>query len=334
MQLRELNIGCFGGGTGLPSLLGGLKFNPWLQLNAVVTMFDSGGSSGQLRDQLGVLPPGDVLKCALALARNEGEARRVLLARLPTLEQHDRLAGHTGGNLLLSMMEQYSGDFLAAVDGLRALLGCRGRVWPVSVEPASVCAEYADGTRTRGEVEVDLLQAHGNQVQRLWLEPDVTIHPAVSGAIRRFDAAVIGPGSFFTSLMPPLLVHGVREALHDMRGPVILIANLLTEGRGMSGFTTADAVRWVATAIDRPVDVVIANTGRPSAESLGRYAAEHKEPLEIGEVDEGVEQVLGRFWCTEIARHDRRRLAYAVWSVLSARLLSGHSTTAASLAHR
>jgi uncharacterized cofD-like protein len=332
MHLRELNIGCFGGGTGLPSLLGGLKFNPWLQLNAVVTMFDSGGSSGTLRDQLGVLPPGDVLKCALALARNEGEARRVLLARLPTLEQHDRLAGHTGGNLLLSMMEQYSGEFLAAVDGLRALLGCRGRVWPVSVEPASVCAEYADGTRTRGEVEVDLLQAHGNQVQRLWLEPDVAIHPAVSEAIRGFDAAIIGPGSFFTSLMPPLLVRGVREALSEMHGPVILIANLLTEGRGMSGFTAADEARWVATAIDRPVDVVIANTGRPSRESLDRYAAEHKEPLELGDIDESVEKVLGRFWCTEIARHDRRRLAFAVWSVLSARLLSGQSALTPSFA--
>jgi uncharacterized cofD-like protein len=86
MRLRELNIGCFGGGTGLPSLLGGLKRNPWLRLNAVVTMFDSGGSSGQLRDELGVLPPGDILKCALALSRNGREARRVLLARLPTLE--------------------------------------------------------------------------------------------------------------------------------------------------------------------------------------------------------------------------------------------------------
>jgi uncharacterized cofD-like protein len=322
MQLRELNIGCFGGGTGLPSLLGGLKVNPWLQLNAVVTMFDSGGSSGQLRDQLGVLPPGDVLKCALALARNEGEARRVLLSRLPTLEQHDRLAGHTGGNLLLSMMEQYSGEFLAAVDGLRALLGCRGRVFPVSVEPASVCAEYDDGMRTRGEVEVDLLQAHGNQVRRLWLEPDVAIHPVVEQAIRGFDAVIIGPGSFFTSLMPPLLVRGVREAMGAVRGPVILITNLLTEGRGMTGFTAADAVRWVSTAIDRPVDVLIANTGRPSNEALARYAAEHKEPLELGAVDSRVEQVLGRFWCTEIARHDRRRLAYAVWSVLSARLLN------------
>ena len=113
MRLRELNVGCFGGGTGMPSVLGGLKNNPWLHVNAVVTMFDSGGSSGQLRDELGVLPPGDILKCALALSRNAREARRVLLARLPTLE-HARLGGHTGGNLLLSMMQRYSGDFLDA----------------------------------------------------------------------------------------------------------------------------------------------------------------------------------------------------------------------------
>src|ERR687898_3530938 len=196
MRMRQLNVGCFGGGTGLPSLLGGLKRNPWLRLHAVVTMFDSGGSSGVLRDELGVLPPGDVLKCALALARNEAEARRVLLARLPTLEQHDRLAGHTGGNLLLSMMEQYSGDFQAAVDGLRSLLGCRGRVWPVSVEPASVCAEYGDGSQTRGEVEVDAGQSRGHQVRRVWLEPQAAIHPTVAEAITEFEAGTAGAGSF------------------------------------------------------------------------------------------------------------------------------------------
>src|SRR3979409_142022 len=125
MRLRELNVGCFGGGTGLPSLLGGLKQNPWLQLNAVVTMFDSGGSSGQLRDELGVLPPGDILKCALALSPNAGEGGRVRPARVPTLE-HAKLGGHTGGNLLLSMMQRYSGDFLDAIDGLRAPPGGRG----------------------------------------------------------------------------------------------------------------------------------------------------------------------------------------------------------------
>jgi uncharacterized cofD-like protein len=321
MQLRELSVGCFGGGTGLPSLLGGLKTNPWVRPDAVVTMFDSGGSSGVLRDELGVLPPGDILKCALALARNTREARRVLLARLPTLE-HAKLGGHTGGNLLLSMMQRYSGDFLDAIDGLRALLGCRGRVWPVSVQQASVCAEYADGSMTRGEVEVDAVQSSGRSVGRIWLEPPVSIHPAVTRAIAGFDAVVIGPGSFYTSLMPIFLVRGVSDALKSMKGPVILVANLLTEGRGMSGFTAADAVSWIERAIDRRIDVVITNERWPGKNVLDRYAGEHKKPLEVGTLPPHVEQVSAGLWCRDIARHDRLRLAYTVWSVLSQRLLS------------
>jgi uncharacterized cofD-like protein len=321
MRLRELNVGCFGGGTGLPSLLGGLKNNPWLRADAVVTMFDSGGSSGVLRDELGVLPPGDILKCALALSRNGREARRVLLARLPTLED-SRLGGHTGGNLLLSMMQRYSGDFLDAIDGLRALLGCRGRVWPVSVQHASVCAEYGDGSVTRGEVEVDAGQSSGRFIRRIWLEPAVEIHPAVSAAITKFDAVIIGPGSFYTSLMPIFLVRGVAEALKEVQGPVVLVTNLLSEGRGMLGFTAADAVRQLEDAIDRRIDVVITNTQWPSPDVLSRYAVEHKEPLVPGALPEHCELVGGEFWTGEIARHDRLRLAYAVWSVLSRRLLN------------
>jgi uncharacterized cofD-like protein len=321
MRLRQLNVGCFGGGTGLPSLLGGLKNNPWLNVNAVVTMFDSGGSSGQLRDELGVLPPGDILKCALALSRNAREARRVLLARLPTLE-HARLGGHTGGNLLLSMMQRYSGDFLDAIDGLRALLGCRGRVWPVSVQQASVCAEYGDGSVTRGEVEVDAGQSSGRFVRKIWLEPPVSIHPAVHKAITEFDAVIIGPGSFYTSLMPIFLVRGVADALADMKGPIVLIANLLTEGRGMLGFTAADEVARIEEAIGRNIDVVITNMRWPEPDVLKRYAAEHKEPLAPGKLPDHCELVAGEFWASDIARHDRLRLAYAVWSVLSRRLLS------------
>jgi uncharacterized cofD-like protein len=321
MRLRELKVGCFGGGTGLPSLLGGLKTNPWIDLDAVVTMFDSGGSSGVLRDELGVLPPGDILKCALALARNSREARRVLLARLPTVE-HARLGGHTGGNLLLSMMHSYGGgDFLGAIDALRELLGCRGRVWPVSVEHASVCAEYGDGSATAGEVEVDEGQSSGRFVRRIWLEPSASIHPRVAEAIAGFDAVTIGPGSFYTSLMPIFLVKGVAEALGHVRGPVILVANLLTEGRGMSGFTAADAVARIEDAIRRPVDVVITNTKWPHSKVLNRYALESKEPLLPGDLPAHCELVGGEFWRGEIARHDRLRLAYAVWSVLSRRLL-------------
>jgi uncharacterized cofD-like protein len=332
MKMRQLNVGCFGGGTGLPSLLGGLKNNPWLRLNAVVTMFDSGGSSGQLRDELGVLPPGDVLKCALALARNESEARRVLLSRVPSIDLQGnsnggptpgtpRLAGHTGGNLLLSMMEQYSGDFLSAVDGLRALLGCTGNVWPVSVQRASVCAEYSNGVKTRGEVEVDRGQSSGQFVKRIWLEPGAQIHPAVSTAIRSFDAVLIGPGSFYTSLMPIFLVEGVRDALQDVRGPVILISNLLTEGSGMNGFTAGDAVRQISDAIGRPVDVLIHNATGPSGDVLARYAAEEKRPLALGHLPSGTELIEGDFWQDEIARHGRRRLAAAVWLALGKKLL-------------
>jgi uncharacterized cofD-like protein len=319
MKLRQIDVGCFGGGTGLPSLLGGLKANPWLSLHAIVNMFDSGGSSGQLHDELGVLPPGDVLKCALALARNEAEARRVLLSRLPAMN-HARLAGHTGGNLLLSMMERYSGDFLVAVDGLRALLGCTGCVWPVSVEAATVCAEYGDGTQTRGEVEVDAGQTRGHWVSRVWLEPGVHIHPAVEQAVRALDAVVIGPGSFFTSLMPIFSVDGVREALASVTGPVILIANLLTEGRGMRGFTAAEAVRRISEAIGRPVDVLVWDAAGPSPETLARYAAEHKEPLALGSPPDSCEVVEGSFWYGDMARHERGKLAFAVWSALARRV--------------
>ena len=320
MQLRSLKVGCFGGGTGLPSLLGGLKTNPWLELNAVVTMFDSGGSSGQLRDELGVLPPGDVLRCALALARNEREARRVLLSRMP-MPEHARLRGHTGGNLLLSMMERYSGDFLAAVDGLRALLGCQGRVWPVSIQQASLCAEYADGSHTRGEVEVDAGQIGGKAIRRMWLEPEASLHDAAAAAIPTFEAVIVGPGSFYTSLLPIFLVKGAAEAVRQVRGPIIVVTNLVTEGRGMASFTAGEAVRRMGDVLGRAIDVVIVNTARPGEEILARYRPEHKHPLEIGDIPTSCEVVAGEFWTGEIARHDRRRLATAVWAVLARRLL-------------
>src|SRR5262249_45951331 len=151
-----------------------------------------------------------------------------------------------------------------------------------SVEQASVCAEYGDGSTTQGEVEVDAAQSSGRFIRRTWLEPAVSIHPAVADAIAKFDAVIIGPGSFYTSLMPIFLVRGVADALREMKGPVILIANLLTEGRGMLGFTAADAVVRIEEAIQRRVDVVIANTKWPSPQILGRYALEHKEPLAPG----------------------------------------------------
>jgi uncharacterized cofD-like protein len=171
-------------------------------------------------------------------------------------------------------------------------------------------------------VEVDAGQSSGRFVERIWLDPPVSIHPTVADAIAGFDAVIIGPGSFYTSLMPIFLVQGVAEALASMNGPIILIANLLTEGQGMKGFTAADAVARIESAARRRVDVVVTNTTWPRAEVLERYAEEHKEPLHPGALPAHCELVGGDFWKGEIARHDRLRIAYAVWSVLSRRLLN------------
>ena len=121
--------------------------------------------------------------------------------------------------------------------------------------------------------------------------------------------------------MPIFLVGGVAEALGAMKGPVILVSNLLTEGRGMAGFTAADAVQWIEQATGRRIDVVVINTKWPPSPVLARYAVEHKEPLAAGRLPDHCDRVGGEFWTGEIARHDRLRLAYAVWSVLSRRLL-------------
>ena len=321
MQLRTINVGCFGGGTGLPSLLGGLKSNPWLTLNAVVTMFDSGGSSGQLRDELGVLPPGDVLRCALAMARNEREARRVLLARLPTME-HARLSGHTGGNLLLSMMERYSGDFLAAVEGLRSLLGCVGKVWPVSVESGepvrAVRRRQHDARRGRGRRRPVRGQHDRAPVARALRQP-APGRGQCDPAVRCRD-------------------HRTRQLLHepDADLPRARRAGSRPAGQGAGHPRVQPADRGARhVALHRRRSG--ARDERPHRPRHRRRPDEHRTAVRghAGDATGKSTSVRSRSatsrsrakWSTaisgwgEYARHERRRLAQAIWAVLARRLL-------------
>jgi uncharacterized cofD-like protein len=168
---------------------------------------------------------------------------------------------------------------------------------------------------------VDASQAGGRAIGRLWLDPPVSVHPSVAGVIRSLDVAIIGPGSFFTSLLPIFLAGGCREALAEMRGPVIYIANLLTEGQGMASFTAGHAAARLAEAIGRPVDVLIYNSEPPTdASILEQYAREHKVPLPLGTVPAGCRVIEGSFWRKPIARHDRARLRAALWAAISDRV--------------
>ena len=146
--------------------------------------------------------------------------------------------------------------------------------------------------KVRGEVEVDVKQRLGQSVKRIWLDPVVGIHPVVAKSVRKFDAVIIGPGSFYTSLIPIFLSQGVYlRRWASIRGPLILVTNLLTEGVGMRGFTVGEAVSRIAGVVGRQVDVVVVNTAVPSEDARKRYAAEHKEPLLLGGVPEGCEIV-------------------------------------------
>jgi uncharacterized cofD-like protein len=190
-------------------------------------------------------------------------------------------------------------------------------VWPITTERATLCATYVGGERTRGGVEVDRGQLDGQRIERVHLDPPVTIHPTVARAIRELDAIMIGPGSFYTSLMPIFLVNGCRDAIQSVKGPVILIANLLTEGRGMAHFTAAEEARLITEAIGRPIDAVIWNNHAPSQEILEFYEAEHKAPMLLGDMPAETLVVEGAFWRGRFARHSRRRLRAAVWAALS-----------------
>lgn len=313
---EKMKIVCFGGGTGLPSLLSGLKKNPWLDVTAIVSMFDSGGSSGVLRDRFGILPPGDILKCLLALSEDEKAARALLLRRI----EHKQMPGHTGGNLLLYALEKVYGNYPDAIRALGQILSIHGTVVPVSIEKSSLGAEYEDGSRAKNEVEVDDGVRKGKKIARLFLEPSVQASPDALDAIRRADVLVAGPGSLYTSVLPNFLPTGIRDAVVASRAPVIFICNLLSEGKGMEGMGVKEIVQTVEAELGRPVANVVVNTAVPDDDVVMRYAAESKYPLRPGGEDLDGRLVSADLWTDRsIARHDSMKLAELVFALTQGR---------------
>ncbi len=305
-----LRVVCFGGGTGLPSLLSGLKHDPLLDLTAIVSMFDSGGSSGVLRDRFGILPPGDILRCLLALSKDEVAARAILSKRI----QHPSMPGHNGGNLLLLALETVYGSYPDAVSALGEILSIQGRVLPVTLERATLAARTHSGLIVQGEADVDALMRKGEEIQDIFTEPPVEAYAETLLAIKDAQAICIGPGSLYTSVLPNFLPHSIQVTLRASQAPLIFIANLLTEGRGMRSLTIPDMVELVERATGREVSVVIMNTRKPNEYMCARYAAEEKYPLlETPEMANDSRYMGADLWMDEtIARHDSLRLARAV----------------------
>ncbi len=277
-----LRVVALGGGTGLPVVLRALRRyaasarngEPWVELTAVVTVADDGGSSGEVSRQLGVLPPGDVRNCLLALSPEKAPLSAVLAHRF---EAAGGLRGHSLGNLFLAAFSQMRGDFAEAVALTGELLGAEGRVLPCTQEPVELVAEFEDGAVVAGESRIP---ARRGKIRRVRLTPPaIRPNPQVVAALAAADLIVVGPGSLYTSLIPVLLVPGVAEAIRAAPAVRVLVANLMTQPGETDGYDVADHLAALeAHAGPGLFQFVLVNNAPPREEVRAQYAPEGAPP--------------------------------------------------------
>ena len=261
-----------GGGTGLSTLLRGIKAFT-RNITAVVAVTDEGGSSGRLRTEWGVLPPGDVRNCMVALAENDNELRRILDFRFDRGE----LAGHSLGNLLLLAVSELCGDFRLAVEQMNHLLAIRGKVLPVTTEDTTLVGRTEDGRRVRGELEIS---KYGRELQEIWLEPqDAHPVPDVISAVDDADIILLGPGSLFTSVIPNLLLPEFAQKLREAPAPKVYICNLMTQPEETEGMNVLQHLEWVTAALGAVPECVIVNSDPIPEDIVAMYREKGACPL-------------------------------------------------------
>jgi uncharacterized cofD-like protein len=285
MHTDKQKVVTIGGGTGQFTLLSGLRDLEGIDITAVVTMADSGGSTGRLRDEFGILPPGDVLKCILALSPYHNIARTIMLKRFTS---DIRLKGHNAGNLLLTALSDYAGSFPAGIQALVEILDVRGRILPVTVDKTTLVAELSDGERIYGQAAINVPNgSERERIQDVFLVPhhtdSVSVYPPVIEALSSADYIVIGPGDLFTSIIPNLIVPGVREALKETGAMILYVVNIMTKFGETDHFAGHDFVSKVEECIGRKLDGIICNTRKPDEILLARYRAEKAEFVELDE---------------------------------------------------
>lgn len=271
---RGTKIVVLGGGTGLSSLLRGLKEYS-SNITAIVTVADDGGSSGRLREELGVLPPGDIRNCLAALADEEELMTELFQYRF---EAGTGLVGHSFGNLFLTVMSEITGDLEQAVMASSNVLAISGRVLPATLSDVSLWAEMEDGRLIEGESNIP--QA-GGKIKNIGCIPaNPPALPAAVKAIQEAEYIIIGPGSLYTSIIPNLLVPGIRDAIAKSDVPRIYVCNIMTQPGETEGYSVADHIREIDRVSKKKLfDAVLIHRKPPTSLSLKKYAQENSHPV-------------------------------------------------------
>jgi uncharacterized cofD-like protein len=318
-----MRVVAIGGGTGLSTLLRGLRQHvtpagpsaqPGLisDLAAVVTVTDDGGSSGRLRKDFNMLPPGDLRNCMVALSEEEDLLARLFAHRF---RAGDALQGHNFGNLFVAALTELTGDFAHAIQLASKILAARGRIYPVTTTNTTLVAHMDDGTQVRGETNIT---ASRRRIVELTLDPpDAAPLEETLDAIERASLITVGPGSLYTSLITNLLVEGIPSALAHARGIRVFVCNLMTQANESLGLTASQHIERIYDHTRAPIfDCALINTAPFSAETLARYAAEGATPIvpDIERVQAlGVRCIAGNFASEDsVVRHAPGRVTGAL----------------------
>lgn len=239
-------------------------------------MTDSGGSTGILRDELGILPPGDVLKCILALSPQREVARNLLLKRFSNSK---RLYGHNAGNMLLTMLGQYAGSFPDGILALAEILDVQGSILPVTTDKATLVAELTNGERIYGESAIDIPRGDQREkIEDVFLVPhhasEISVFPPAIDAITEADVIMIGPGDLYTSLLPNLLVPGVKQAISQSQAKLVYVSNIMTKFGETQGFSVEDFVGRIERYTERTFCAILHNSQCPHEALLEKYLKE------------------------------------------------------------
>ena len=332
-ETERKSIVVIGGGTGTHTVLRGLKeYRKKVDLTAIVTMADAGGSTGRLRDEFGYLPVGDVRMALAALASDDDEhdelIRQLFLHRF---DKGNGLSGHNFGNLFLVALTDLLGSEEAAIRAASRVLRVQGQVVPVTTQSVHLVAQYDDGVIITGEHDIDepLKERNGNRIIKLSVTPTATINPRAEDAILNADVIILGPGDLYTSVLANCVIDGVSEAIKHASGKLLYVCNLMTKNGQTAGMKAQDHANEIARYINRLPDFVLVNHGLIPGDLLEKYAQEKEFPVEIN-CESGLCQVVADDFLAKeevelksgdklkrsLVRHDSRKLARTIMDII------------------
>lgn len=318
-------ITVIGGGTGTFVVLSGLK-DYSLDLSVVVSMMDSGGSTGRLRDQLGILPPGDLRQCLVALSDAPLLWRKLFLYRF---EKGD-LEGHNFGNIFLAALEKVSDSYDQAIETASYVLKTKGKVIPVTTDKIHLAVDYENGITMTGEGLIDENHAERSRIKKAYLKPEGTANTKAIEAIKNSDYLVIGPGDLYTSIIPVLLVNGVAQAVKESKTKIVYILNLMTKSGQTTNYKATDHINDLKKYLGKDPDYVLVNNGDVSGDVLEAYKKYNeirvendlktdaykiieKDLIDTNKIEKSSSDTLYR----SILRHDSKKVAQVLQQIFN-----------------